>query len=98
MLYKPNYCCHCGEKIERADWFLLDSRKFCQACETEFNIQKFIPFAAVGFGVLLSIFGMGAYLSAGAGEGRTAVAIKQKPAETARTKPDAAGQKGTSPA
>jgi hypothetical protein len=35
MLYRPNFCCNCGEKIERADWTILSSRKFCDLCQTE---------------------------------------------------------------
>lgn len=33
MFYKPKFCCECGEKIERVEWNLLTSRKFCEDCE-----------------------------------------------------------------
>ncbi|MEJ7847569.1 MAG: hypothetical protein WKF92_05730 [Pyrinomonadaceae bacterium] len=35
MLYKPSFCCHCGEKIERADWNIFSSRRFCDVCKEE---------------------------------------------------------------
>jgi hypothetical protein len=39
MFYRPNFCCNCGEKIERVDWPLFASRKFCDLCETEFRVK-----------------------------------------------------------
>lgn len=35
MLYKPRFCCHCGEKIERGRWTFMTSRRFCDVCEIE---------------------------------------------------------------
>ncbi|MBC7798704.1 MAG: hypothetical protein H7Z37_17685 [Pyrinomonadaceae bacterium] len=49
MLYKPNFCAECGEKIERVEWNLLTSRKFCENCATvhapKSNLWK--PIAAI---------------------------------------------------
>ncbi|MDQ4123854.1 MAG: hypothetical protein M3209_20640 [Acidobacteriota bacterium] len=33
MLRKPNFCCECGEKIEKENLKWWDSRKFCNECE-----------------------------------------------------------------
>ena len=32
MFYKPNFCAECGEKIERVEWKLWTSRRFCDDC------------------------------------------------------------------
>jgi hypothetical protein len=57
MLYRPNYCCNCGEKVARAEWRLLTSRRFCELCETEFKGTDYVPRAIVAVGLVLSIFG-----------------------------------------
>ena len=41
MLFRPTFCCNCGEKIERAEWKLWTSRRFCQLCATEFSLQDY---------------------------------------------------------
>ncbi|CAN5414939.1 hypothetical protein BH20ACI1_BH20ACI1_06430 [soil metagenome] len=61
MSYKPKFCCQCGEKIERIDWNLNSSRRFCELCETEFKIHDFLPRIAVVCGILFGIFGLGSY-------------------------------------
>lgn len=91
MLYKPNYCCHCGEKIERIEWFPWTSRRFCEICETEFKIQEWIPRIFVGFGILLSIFGLGTYLKSG--EKHLPVAVKQNTTDTRKSAQNPANQK-----
>ncbi len=65
MSYKPNYCCNCGVKIDRVDWNLLTSRKFCEVCEIEFKGSELLP--KVGAAVLLvfGIFGAGSFLTKG---------------------------------
>jgi len=61
MSYKPNFCCQCGEKIERVDWNLKSSRRFCELCETDLGIYDWLPrFALVG-GIILAIVGFGSY-------------------------------------
>ena len=59
MLYRPNFCCNCGEKIERLEWNLLSSRRFCVACASEHKAQDLIPRLAVGAGALALMFGLG---------------------------------------
>lgn len=60
MLYKPSYCCNCGDKIERAEWRLWDSRRFCQLCETEYKAGDIAQRATVVIGLVLGIFGFSA--------------------------------------
>ena len=54
MLYRPKYCCNCGEKIERVHWNLKTSRRFCELCETDFVLEDWLPRVAV---VLVIAFG-----------------------------------------
>lgn len=63
MLYRPKYCCNCGEKIERAEWSLWSSRRFCELCETEFKGADYLPRALVAAGLILSLFGFSSLLS-----------------------------------
>ncbi len=63
MLYKPNYCCNCGDMIERIDWNILTSRRFCSLCETEFVFVDWFTRASGVILVLLGFFGFGSYLS-----------------------------------
>ena len=65
MFFRPSFCANCGEKIERADWGIMTSRRFCQVCETEFKGQDMIPRAIVAGGVALAILGFGGYLRSG---------------------------------
>ena len=59
MLYKPKYCCNCAEKIERADWNLLTSRRFCDVCSAENKRYDHLPRIAVAGGFLSLMFGLG---------------------------------------
>ncbi len=63
MLFRPNFCANCGEKIERASWGPLTSRRFCQVCETEFKGQDLLTRIIVGGGLLAAVFGLGSYLN-----------------------------------
>ena len=65
MFYKPTFCCNCGEKIDRIDWNLLTSRRFCQLCETEQKPHDLLPRVVVGIGVTVGLFGFGSYLQSG---------------------------------
>jgi hypothetical protein len=62
MFYKPTYCCHCGEKIDRAKWGIQDSRRFCESCASEFGLKEWIPRVIVFIGILGALFGFGALL------------------------------------
>ena len=62
MLYQPNFCCNCGEKIDRVDWKLWTSRRFCSLCELDHKLSDYVPRVIVGIGILIGIFGLGSHL------------------------------------
>ena len=62
MLYRPNFCAHCGEKVERTEWGLFTSRRFCPVCESEFKGHDLVPRAVVAGALIVGIFGVGAYM------------------------------------
>ncbi|MCU0237961.1 MAG: hypothetical protein MUC29_00845 [Pyrinomonadaceae bacterium] len=62
MIYKPNYCNNCGESIERFEWKLWTSTRFCENCENDFKLQDWLPRGIIGTGVLAVIFSFGVYL------------------------------------
>jgi hypothetical protein len=84
MLYRPKFCCECGEKIERIDWKLWTNRRFCEVCEAEYKLSDIIPKAGVVFCILLSIFGLGSYLQSRPADDLPAI---KRPATTARPIP-----------
>lgn len=94
MLYQPRYCCHCGEKIERVEWFPWTSRRFCEVCETELKAYDWLPRILVGFGVLLSIFGLGSYLKSGNSD--APVAVRQTTSEAPKPSQISPNQKTVS--
>lgn len=61
MFYKPNYCCNCGEKIERIEWNLLTNRRFCQLCETEYQLDDWLKRIVPIIFCLVGVFGIGSY-------------------------------------
>lgn len=62
MFFKPNYCCNCGEKIQRAEWKVLTSRRFCDVCSVENQGHEWLPRIAVAAALLVGLFGFGSYL------------------------------------
>ena len=60
MLYRPHFCCHCGEKIIRAKWTPLTSRRFCEFCTVEQKQHDLIPRAA---GIILLLFAAAGFAS-----------------------------------
>ena len=36
-MYRPNFCCECGERVARARWRAWTSRRFCSSCERRFR-------------------------------------------------------------
>lgn len=67
MLYRPNYCSNCGEKVERVDWGFFTSRRFCDICETEFKGHDILTRAGVLLVLAIGVVGIGAYLRSGPG-------------------------------
>jgi hypothetical protein len=62
MIYRPNYCSHCGENVERFEWKIWTSTRFCETCENDFKIQDWFPRGILGISVLGMVFGLGNYL------------------------------------
>jgi hypothetical protein len=62
MLYRPNFCCHCGEKVARARWLLWTSRRFCEFCQVEQMQHELLPKAGVLLALLIGAAGMVSYL------------------------------------
>lgn len=65
MFYRPQFCCHCGEKIARAKWTPLTSRRFCEFCEIEQKQHDLIPRAAMCIAILIGAAGVTAYVTGG---------------------------------
>lgn len=59
-MYKPNFCCECGAKVERSRWRLWTSRRFCPECEPRFRRAR----------LLLPVVAGGALFCAGLTAGR----------------------------
>src|SRR3954466_4710917 len=70
MLFRPSFCANCGERVERKEWGIFTSRRFCPVCESELKAHDLIPRAVVALGVLVGIFGLGSYLKSGNAETR----------------------------
>jgi hypothetical protein len=62
MMFRPKYCCNCGEKVEREEWRIWTSRRFCDLCSTEYKHIDLFPYGAVGLGLLLSVLGISGIL------------------------------------
>lgn len=62
MPYKPNYCSHCGEKVERAVWRLWTSSRFCAHCEGAFKQIDWLPKLGLALAGLGGLLGFGSYL------------------------------------
>ncbi len=62
MLYKPNFCCQCGEKVDRFEWRLWTSRRFCENCEKDFRNEDWIPRVGLLFAAIGGLFGFGSFL------------------------------------
>lgn len=55
MLFRPTYCAKCGERIERTEWRLWTSRRFCQVCETEHKLQDILAQGVVAAGAICAV-------------------------------------------
>lgn len=63
MRYKPNYCCNCGEKVERLSWTFLTSRMFCENCDTVFKREEWMPSAVLSVvAIIAGLFTLGSFL------------------------------------
>jgi len=75
MLYKPNFCCNCAEKIERVDWNILTSRRFCDVCSIENRRFDYAPRIAVAAGALALMFGLGSLWSGSGGNDQRSASL-----------------------
>ncbi len=64
MLHKPTYCCNCGDKVERVEWHIWNSRRFCELCETEFQFDEWWPRVAVFIILVFGFTGIGFHFGA----------------------------------
>ncbi|MEO8042174.1 MAG: hypothetical protein ABI646_06180 [Acidobacteriota bacterium] len=90
MFYRPHFCCHCGEKIIRAKWTALTSRRFCEFCAIEQKQHDLMPRAAAVAILLFGAAGFTAYIGGSSGNSssdRTASA-KVHPLKTEPTRND----------
>lgn len=76
MLFRPSYCANCGEKIEREEWHLWTSRRFCPVCESEYKGFDLIPRFVAGGSTLALLITVGTCLRAG-GERSGPTILKQ---------------------
>ena len=65
MLFRPSFCCNCGERIERPEWKLWTSRRFCALCSTDFTVQELLPKGIVALAAIVSVIGVVNYFSSG---------------------------------
>lgn len=77
MLFRPTYCCDCGEKIERERWRFWTSTRFCELCETVNRPYELLSRGAVALGTLVVIFWIGSAV----------IPVTKTEAETASIKP-----------
>jgi hypothetical protein len=78
MLFRPNFCANCGERIDRADWGIFTSRRFCQVCESVFKGQDLLPRIVVGFVLIIGLLGIGGYLKGGSYASQTQFATQPR--------------------
>jgi hypothetical protein len=96
MFYKPKYCCNCGEKIERVNSSITDSRRFCDVCKHEFVLHRSLPIIFVALMAVFGIFGVGSYWRSG--EKPPALATRQlavNPTNTGKNPVNNASQVGS---
>lgn len=63
MLYKPKFCCECGTKIERSDWKIWTSRRFCVDCEIDKKPYEWLTKIAAVALALFGLSGVGSFLA-----------------------------------
>jgi len=62
MLFRPKFCANCGEKVERSEWHIWTSQRFCEVCAIELAGHELLPKVGGGILILIGVFGTGAYL------------------------------------
>lgn len=59
MFYKPTFCCHCGEKISRAEESFADSTRFCDVCKHDFLAIRIAPMFFTALMMVIGLAGAG---------------------------------------
>ena len=62
MFYRPDFCCGCGEKIERTHWKPWTSTRFCDLCSTDHQLIEIIPKVFGVIGILAVSLGIGSII------------------------------------
>ena len=63
FLYKPKFCCQCGETVERVEWKLWTSRRFCTVCESVQKQHDLMPRAVIAVGLIAGLFGISGFMT-----------------------------------
>ena len=58
-MYRPNFCCECGEHVARARWRVWTSRRFCDACVRRFKRARFVVPLALSAAIASACFLLG---------------------------------------
>jgi hypothetical protein len=78
MLYRPNYCCQCGEKIARTRWTPWTSRRFCEFCEIEQKQHDLLPKAGAIVLLLIGVAGITSYVGSGGAAPQIALPMEHR--------------------
>lgn len=102
MLYRPNFCCHCGEKITHAYWTPLTSRRFCDFCAVEQKQHDLLPRATAVVLLLIGAAGLTAYFGSGSPRSQSSAAFtahetKRVAVEASNRQPSPNGSRAGSP-
>ena len=65
MRFRPTFCAHCGERIERLEWRIWTSRRFCAVCESEYKGQDLLVPAFMLLCLIVALIGIGSYIRSG---------------------------------
>lgn len=77
MLYKPGFCCQCGEQIERVSWRLWTSRRFCALCETEFVLEEWALRVIPCIGLICGVLYFGSFFQSAANDPEAPRTLRQ---------------------
>jgi hypothetical protein len=58
-VYKPNFCCECGNKTIRLRWHFWQSRRFCASCARRLRKERYLPPLLMGAALLVAGFMFG---------------------------------------
>ena len=53
-MYKPNFCCQCGNKLIRLRWHFWTSRRFCNRCARRLRRERAISLLLISSALITS--------------------------------------------